>query len=141
EPDDGFDYGSLAITGNPANGQVTNYGYSVRYTSNPGFVGTDSFQYTVKIGRASGRDTATVTVTVNPNAPPVARDDTPTTLTHRHFYIDVFANDSEPDDGFDYGTVAITANPANGQVTNYGYSVRYTSNPGFVGTDSFQYTV
>ena len=48
----------------PANGSVVNNGSDVTYTPDPGFSGSDTFDYTVSDGNG-GTDTATVTVTVN----------------------------------------------------------------------------
>jgi hypothetical protein len=49
----------------PDHGEVAVENGVVTYTPEPGFVGTDSFTYKVRDGK-SGRDKATVQVTVNP---------------------------------------------------------------------------
>jgi len=91
---------------------------------------------------AGGSDTTNVFVTAN--VKPIARNDTALTLKNPAFcVIDVLANDTAVTGTLDPTTVTITTpaanggtlvNPATGEVT-------YTPNPGFVGKDSFKYTV
>jgi outer membrane protein OmpA-like peptidoglycan-associated protein len=129
----------------PANGSVVIDGNNVIYTPASGFVGTDTFIYTIEDGNG-GSDTATVTVTVNSTTPPVdnnnlpvAVDDNAVTNVNTPVTIDVLANDSDPDG--DTLTVADVSQPANGSVViNNGNDVTYTPNPGFIGTDTFMYT-
>ncbi|SEU22298.1 Ig-like domain-containing protein [Stigmatella erecta] len=126
----------------PANGTVTIVDGVATYTPNPGFIGTDTFTYTVSDGNG-GFDTATVTVTVAPpNSPPVGNDDTfevypgsgPTELP-------VLDNDSSgPDEGETLTVIEVTQ-PENGTVTLENGVVRYQPKPGFMGTDTFTYTV
>jgi hypothetical protein len=54
---------SLSGLGSAANGTLTSDAGVVTYTPIPGFIGTDSFVYTVSDGNG-GFDSATVTVTV-----------------------------------------------------------------------------
>ena len=76
-----------------------------------------------------------------PNQPPVAMDDTATTKEVAPVNIDVLANDSDPDAG-DTLTVVSTTVPANGSVAIEADStITYTPDPGFQGTDSFDYTI
>ena len=62
----------------PTNGTLTNNGGMLTYTPNDGFTGTDTFTYLAADNlRANSNNTATVTITVNPddtNTPPVAGD-------------------------------------------------------------------
>ncbi|PKN82774.1 MAG: hypothetical protein CVU47_01710 [Chloroflexi bacterium HGW-Chloroflexi-9] len=117
----------------PANGVVTLTGNAVTYTANPGFTGVDTFSYSVSDGRG-GIAAATVTVTVTAGL--LAVDDGANTLTNDPVTIDVLANDAG--DGIAIDSVT---QPANGVVTTDGLTVTYTSNPNFVGTDTFTYTI
>jgi immune inhibitor A len=133
----------LALTGvtQPANGSAAaNPGGTVTYTPRSGFVGTDTFSYTVSDGRG-GTSTASVTITVTeaPNKPPVARDDAASVKRDKQVTISVLANDTDPDG--DALTVAAAAAPANGTVTiNRERTITYKPRKGFEGTDRFTYT-
>ncbi|MDG1573175.1 gliding motility-associated C-terminal domain-containing protein [Robiginitalea sp. M366] len=146
-PDDGI----LTVT-NPPNGTATidDNGTPndpsddiVTYTPDPDFNGTDSFEYTVCT--ASGYcSTAVVNVTVNPIVDAV--DDVAATFVSVPIDINVLTNDNDvPSAG------ACTINdPANGTVTMDDNGtpndpsddmLTYTPDPGFIGTDSFTYTI
>ncbi len=130
--------GSRGTTSFDPNGAVT-------YTPNAGFTGSDSFTYVISDGIGANA-TATVSVTVTgvltlpPNRAPVAANDSITTQQNVAVTINVLANDSDPD-GDPLQLIAIaygvngfpTANP-NGTVT-------YVPAAGFIGSDSFSYTV
>jgi len=123
----------------PANGTVGGDGSGgLRYTPDPDFNGTDTFDYVVSDG--TDTDTGTVTVTVNPiNDDPVAADDNATTSEDIAVDIDVLANDSDVDG--DTLTVADVTQASNGSVTNNGGNVTYTPDTNFTGIDTFTYTV
>ena len=121
-------------TVNPATGEIT-------YTPNPNFFGTDTFVYRV-CDNDGACDTATVTVTVTGvNDPPIAVDDSATeVIAPNPITITVLVNDSDPDG--DPLTVIAVSTPANGTaVINGDYTVTYTPNAGFFGTDTFTYTI
>lgn len=74
--------------------------------------------------------------------PPVALDDNATTQADTAVAIDILDNDFDPEGALDPGSVAIKGQAANGTVTIDGSGgVAYTPADGFVGTDSFTYTV
>ncbi len=128
----GFNQGS--------NGVVTQVGNELVYTSEPGFIGTDSFTYIVT-DPAGNQSTATVTVTVvaaTSNAP-VAVNDSATTTSGTPVTIDVLANDTDPN--ADVLSIASFNQGDNGAVTQVGNELAYTPVPGFTGTDSFTYIV
>ncbi|WP_157632649.1 tandem-95 repeat protein, partial [Cochleicola gelatinilyticus] len=126
------------VTVDPVTGEVT-------YTPNPNFSGTDTFEYQVcDDGTPVLCDTATVTVTVDPiNDGPIAEDDTASTTQDTDVVIDVTANDTDLDGMIDPTTVTIVTPPTNGTVTVDPVTgeVTYTPNPGFNGTDTFEYQV
>lgn len=143
--------GTLTTT-DPANGTVTvdDNGTPndptddiVTYIPDPDFNGTDSFDYTVcnDMGDCS---TATVTIDVLPIVDAI--DDFATAEEGVALTIDILANDNDLPTN---GTLVITM-PSNGVATidNNGTpndpsddTVIYTANPGFTGTDTFEYTI
>lgn len=113
---------------------------SFTYTPAPGFVGEDSFDYTV---RDPAGTTATTTVTirvVQPNRPPVAVDDVATVQPGGVVEIDPLANDSDPD-GDPLSLVALGMPEAGSVAVLDGRGLRYAPRTGFTGQDSFTYTV
>ena len=94
------------------------------------------------VSTAGGSDTTSVFVTANVN--PVARNDTAVTLKNpATCLIDVLKNDTALTGALDPATVTVGTPPANGgtSVNLATGEVTYTPNPGFVGKDSFKYTV
>jgi uncharacterized repeat protein (TIGR01451 family)/LPXTG-motif cell wall-anchored protein len=112
----------------------------IRYTPTPGYLGTDSFTYTVDDGNG-GTDTATVDVSVA-NDPPVTVSDT---VVHNGpvgsaLNVFVLANDSDPN-GDALALDSITIVPAHGTATIVGGHVVYTPDPSYAGPDTFSYRV
>lgn len=142
--DSDADGDDLSVTGatDPANGTaVVEADGTVTYTPEPGFTGDDTFEVTIDDGNG-GTATSTVTVHVlgSPNSDPVAMDDTADVPEDTPTDIDVLANDSDPDG--DPLVVTEVVQPENGTVSiNPDGTLRYTPEPGFVGTDSFTYEV
>lgn len=129
----------------PANGTVTKSGNNAIYTPFLGFVGTDTFTYTVSDGKGKTAK-GTVTVTVKANSAPKAVADTAnvtrniaTTSPKNTATITVLANDSDPDG--DTLTLVGGTNPSKGTVVKSGNSAIYTPNVGATGTDTFTYQV
>jgi hypothetical protein len=112
----------------------------LRYTPQQGFAGIDSFAYTVGDGRG-GAATASVMVTVTlPNRPPVAAPDAAATTAGTAVTIDVLANDSDPDG--DSLRLAGMSLPGHGTLALApGQRFLYTPAAGFIGSDSFTYSV
>ncbi len=123
----------------PANGTAAISGNLLLYTPVAGFVGVDSFTYTIS-DSFGAQATATVSVTVvRPNRPPVANDVNASTIRTQAIDIDVLANDSDPD-GDALEIIAFTQ-PANGSVSRVGSLLRYQPDPLFFGQDLFTYRV
>jgi len=121
------------------NGTVTNNGTDITYTPNLNYFGVDTFTYTVTDGQGNF-DNATVTVTVtNTQDPPVAANDSTTTLEDTAFTINVLANDNDIDN--DILTITAITQGANGTVINNGTDVTYTPSNNFNGIDNFTYTI
>ena len=114
------------------------------YTPNAGAACgiVDSFTYTISDGNG-GTDTATVDITVDApvvkNTDPIAVDDTATTTVGQAVMLTTLSNDSDPEG--DTLTITSVGTPSNGTAVIVGGEIRYTPNPGFVGTDTFEYTI
>ena len=75
-----------------------------------------------------------------PNRPPAARADRATTVEGTAITIDVLANDNDPDG--DPISLAGMEMPGQGSLAlTAGNRFTYTPRPGFVGVDSFSYTI
>ncbi len=126
---------------------------SVIYTPNTGFFGPDTFMYTIENSNG-GTDTATVSVTVGSPAsashPPVAVADASTTPQDTPVTIPVLPNDYDLDaDPLSIvavdtittqgGAAVVNDNGTPGDPTDD--TIDYIPAPGFVGTDTFTYTV
>ncbi len=130
-----------SIATGPAHGAlIANPDGTFTYTPEADFNGTDSFTYSVSDGKG-GSDTASVTVTVAPvNDAPVAADDQANTQEDTPVSIDVLANDADADG--DALTTALRTEAAHGKVTaNPDGSFTYTPEAGFIGADSFTYSL
>jgi gliding motility-associated-like protein len=143
--------GTLTIT-NPSNGTINidENGTPndptddvVTYTPNPDYNGSDSFDYTI-CNSSGDCSTATVTVDVFPIVD--ANDDSVSTDVGVDAVVTWRANDNDiPTTGSitatdpSNGTVVLNDN---GTVNNPSDDdITYVPNPGFTGTDSFEYTV
>ena len=122
--------GSVQI--NPANGAVT-------YTPNSDFVGNDSFQYEVADIHGNLSNAATVKILVD--QPPVALNDLANTQPGVPVTIDVLANDFSVLNAIVPSTLAIVQQPHDGTVAIVNSQVVYTPLAGYIGGDSFTYTV
>ena len=132
---------SIVDVNQPANGTVVNNGDSLTYTPNPGFVGTDTFSYTVDDGHG-GQATASVSIEVT-NQAPVAVDDGPFVLmTNAPHVLDVLSNDSDPD-GDALSIVSVDTTGLQGTVViNDDGTLTYTPPRGVYMLDEhFSYTV
>jgi len=134
---------TLTITGTTQgiNGSVVNNGSSASYTPNPGFVGSDSFSYTVDDGY-SGTATANVSVTVSAgNNAPTANPDNITITRGETVIISVLANDSDPDGDALSITGVTGANKGTVSWQPGDDTITYAHNIKRKGSDSFSYTI
>ncbi|MFD0991574.1 Ig-like domain-containing protein, partial [Tenacibaculum geojense] len=139
--------GTLTIETDPANGLVviddngTPDDISddvIIYIPDADYNGTDSFTYTVcNNAIPQSCSTSEVIIVVNPVDDTV--DDEAEVANDESVDIDVLANDTFTTDAI---TVTDATNPANGTVTiNSDGTITYTPNEGFIGIDTFVYTV
>lgn len=128
---------ALAAVESPAFGKATIVDGRLRYAPRAGFLGTESFAFTVQAGGEAGkRSTALATVTVAPPAFAVV-DDLASTGRGAAAVIDVLRNDAG---GPGLAVRAVVEDPEHGTATvNAGGSVTYRPDPGFVGADGFAY--
>ena len=128
---------SIASVTVPSHGTAVISGNTITYTPTSGFSGVDSFSYTIDDG-AGGRASAKVIANIM-NSAPLAKDDAVTVSSGVATNISVLANDSDPD-GNPLTIVAVSS-PAHGTATISGSSILYTPTNGYIGIDSFSYTV
>ncbi|UMB53397.1 Ig-like domain-containing protein [Lutibacter sp. A64] len=152
-----FDPEGDSVSVNPYDGVTTEGGTVIMntdgsyiYTPGLGFIGEDTFSYTIcDDGIPEACDTATVTITVIDtilgleNNPPVANDDTAITEVGVEVEIHVISNDFDPDSE---DTITVTpgsvTTPVNGSVIDNGDGTfTYTPNADFEGKDSFTYQI
>jgi RHS repeat-associated protein len=139
DPDgDPFIFAGLATS--PQHGTLTgvNPGGQYQYVPNQGYVGSDSFTYTIRDNLFAY---ATGTVTINVvNQAPLANADF--YGVHGSLVVIPIENDTDPD-GDPFIFAGLATSPQHGTLTgvNPGGQYDYLPNPGYVGTDSFTYTI
>ena len=138
---DGDDFSIVLVT-TPLHGTASINGDMASYTPNPGYVGNDSFSYTIE-DSFGAQDIAQVSITVEAaNHAPIAMDDAATTAKNTPVIIDLLANDSDPDGDSIMIVEIIQAEHKMGFVVNNGDgTVTYTPMAGWWGGDSFQYRI
>lgn len=134
---------ALSVTGvgTPAHGTVVlNQNGTITYTPSANYSGTDSFIYTIGDGNG-GTASATVNISVTPvNDPPVANTDNAQVNAGGSVVINVLANDTDIDSA-SISLVAVGV-PSHGTASiNQNGTVTYTPAAGYLGADSFQYTI
>jgi hypothetical protein len=136
---------TLTVTANtqPSHGTVSRAGNVFTYTPTTGYSGADSFTYTISDGKGNSA-TGIVNISVGAapvdNKAPSAVNDTINTTMGVPVLVNLLANDSDSN-GDKIALKALT-NPKNGKLywMNDSY-IFYFPNAGFVGKDSFTYTI
>lgn len=134
---------SIVGTTNGAHGMVAS-GASplvLIYTPATGYVGADSFTYTISDGNGNTA-TAVVSVAVGtPNNAPVAVNDSVVVVMNTTKNISPLTNDSDADG--DRITISSISSAAHGtaSIASSGTRVNYTPVNGYSGADSFTYTI
>ncbi len=130
---------AYAIVAGPAHGTLSGSAPNVTYTPDPNYNGSDAFTFKANDGTVDS-NTATVSITVNPvNDPPTADDDSATTNEDTSVDIDVLDGDSDIEG--DLLSIQSVDDPANGAAAIVAGKVRYTPDPNWNGTESFDYIV
>ncbi|MFM7071554.1 MAG: Ig-like domain-containing protein, partial [Planctomycetota bacterium] len=122
---------------------INTQGTKILYKPAANFFGTETFVYTITDSLKTAKATVTVTVT-GTNDAPTAVDDT--LFTGRNVTaapLQVLANDLITPDADEILVVSAVTQPTNGTVAIAadGRSVLFTPNNGYLGPDSFTYTV
>ncbi|MBX3422802.1 MAG: tandem-95 repeat protein [Pirellulaceae bacterium] len=141
---------SVGTTNNGGSVSIAAGGQTLNYTPAPGFIGTETFTYTIRdSGTPQLTATATVVVTVEPATLPRARRDTATVNEDStNNPIDVLANDLANENQskllIDFtqpvnGTVTRNDNGTPNDLSDDG--LLYTPNPDFFGIDTFTYVM
>jgi len=136
--------GSVLVVTSPSHGTAAPAANGdVTYTPAPGYSGADSFTYTVRDDDGATSNQATVSLSVLPaNSPPVAVNDTASTSQSTAVAITVLANDSDPDGSLAPDSVQVVSAPSHGTALPApDGTVTYTPAAGYLGGDSFTYTV
>lgn len=118
------------------NGSTQVHGTNITYTPDDDFYGTDTFTYLIQ---DSQKNRASAKVTVRVYAPPIAVDDSSSTMQNTAVTIPVLQNDSDPD-GDALSLVTVSA-PSHGSAKISGTKIVYTPDNEYYGNDSFSYTI
>lgn len=143
DPEGSLEKSSVEVESKPSSGTATaNSDGTVTYDPDSGFVGTDSYSYTVADTAGTRSNEATVTIEVLPeNTPPVANADSFETTQDSVLAVSppgVLGNDTDANG--DTLSTALVSRVGNGDLTlDSDGSFEYVPNPGFSGTDSFTY--
>jgi hypothetical protein len=114
---------------------VINPDGTVTYTPDPGFVGTDSFTYTI---RDSNGDTSTATVYIIVNDVSEAKNDKMTIGKNGTLTGSVASNDHQTENN----TFSLISGPRHGSLSfKADGTFTYTPDPGFNGVDTFVYSI
>lgn len=135
---------TATVNTQPANGSLTlNSNGSFTYTPTLNFFGTDTFTYIASDGtNQSSPTTVTVTVNAQPDAPVAVADSITFSNSRTPRTLDLRGNDTSAPDGTQTLTVtSVTQGTAGGTVTLANGAVSYLAPVGFVGTDTFNYTI
>jgi Bacterial Ig domain/MBG domain (YGX type)/Putative Ig domain len=125
-------------TATPTNGTVNIVGTNLVFLPATNFNGTATIGYTVSDGQG-GTSSALVTITVTAfNDPPVAMNDSATTLEDTQVTIPVLLNDSDVES---IVLTITTATPTNGTVNIVGTNLVFQPATNFNGTATIGYTV
>jgi hypothetical protein len=133
---------SFAVTANPSHGTLSGLTAAtgqVTYAPAAAYTGPDSFQFTVT-DTTTGLVSNTATVSVTVASPPVANPQSATASLDQAKGL-ALTGSAPGGHGFSF---AVTTNPAHGTLTGFNSNtgqVTYTPAAGFLGADSFQFTV
>ena len=123
---------TFTVVTDPLRGSLTGTPPNITYTPEVGYVGTDRIEFTVNDG-ASDSASGTINITVMPqNFPPVANDQTVTTLEDTEVAITLTGSDADGDTL----TYTVTVNPTNGTLTGTAPNLIYTPKANYFGLDA-----
>lgn len=133
-------WSSIAFPSGPAKGALSRSGSIVTYTPTAGTYGADSFTFTATgSGGTSAAATVSVSVTVTAPQPPVLSPISVTTQKNTAVTFSGTTGAWDPDELV--MTLVGTGTPTHGAATSSGGMITYTPTTGYIGSDSFSYTV
>ncbi len=146
DPDINLDTTLITVTAGPFNGTVVvGPGGLITYTPNPNYYGLDSLFYTVcDSGMPVYCDSAWVFFNIAPvNDPPLAMDDTASTVEDSCIQIAVLANDTDVENMINILSLITLSGPSNGTITLDTLTgiITYCPDTNFVGTDTLVYMI
>jgi hypothetical protein len=154
DPDPGNTLTAVSFS-TPSNGTLTSPSPNGGFSFTAATTGVKTFTYRAQDNNGATGNTATVSITVNANAAPIAVDDTFSAPVRRNSppyvarVLTVLANDGDPDTAIDAtnvinpATVVISASPDKGgsATVNANGTISYTPKLNFKGTEVFGYRV
>ena len=137
---------SVSIVSPPSNGTIMSIDPvtgEVEYLHGGNANPTDTFTYTVEDNDGALSNIATVTLTIQPNQPPVANDDAEIVKVGKSVVVKVPKNDTDIDGFINPETVVVTTGPLHGSFSVDPESgwVTYNNFGGLAIADSFSYTI
>ena len=133
---------TYAIATNPTHGTLSGFSSttgSVTYTPTASYVGSDSFTFTVNNGTNTSAP-ATVSITVNQVVlAPTANSQSVT--TNQDTAVGITLTGSDPNSPPRSLTYTLGSNPTHGTLSGTAPNLTYTPTAGYVGSDSFTFTV
>jgi regulation of enolase protein 1 (concanavalin A-like superfamily) len=129
---------SVQQVSKPKHGSVEQKVNLLYYKPDKGFIGTDSFTYTVSDGRKESKGSV-ITIRVNKDREPLPNRDIANVYSGGTIIIDVLKNDTDPEGD----SIFITkySQPQNGNITMTGNKFVYSSMASSAQADSFTYTI
>jgi predicted outer membrane repeat protein len=134
----------LFLSTPPANGTLDTTRVPFVYTPAPNFNGMDRFGVSARDIWGGVGDETTITVTVTPvNDPPTPATDAVSVIGNEKTILDPLSNDSSAPDSNETLIIQSVTAPSHGvaTVTESGTRVSYEPTYGYVGADTFRYTV
>ena len=126
---------TYTVSANPAHGSLSGTAPSLTYTPSAGYFGTDSFQFTDSNGVVTSTP-ATVSITIV--GKPTVTAQSLTTPENSGFAVTLTGSD--PNSPPRLLSFTVSQAPAHGTLTGTVPDLFYTPDPGFVGSDTFQFT-
>lgn len=138
---EGLQINNIDVTELPQSGSIIIVGTCVQYFPEPDTTGNVNMVF-LACDENQNCIPIQINITILPIPdPPVAKNDTDTTLLNTPIIIAVLNNDSDPD-GDLLPIALINIAPTNGIATpNNDGTITYTPNPNFIGLDSFRYAI
>lgn len=132
---------TFTVVAQPTVGTLTGTAPNLTYTSN--VIGRDSFTFTVTDPAFNTSAPATITIdTRAANRPPTATSQTVSGIHDRPLAITLTGSDPDVGDTLAAYTIVVGSGPSNGAITaGTGATKTYTPRAGFIGPDSFGFTV